>query len=297
MHIRVYDVLELLTTVMTCQNIPVDFLYRRGTMDSYRLNKAAWDRAVAEGENPYTKAVSQEQIAQAKQGIWNVYLSDCKPVPKDWFPDLQGCKVLCLASGGGQQAPILAALGAEVTLFDASPQQLEQDRFVAERNGLTIRLLEGDMADLSVFEDESFELVFNPVSTLFVPDIKPVWLESYRVLRGGGILMTGFMNPDEFIFDPDVLDHEGTFVVKYPLPYIEHETLDEGALEQRIRDRDMFHFSHTMEAQLGGIVGAGFVLNGFYEDRRSEEDGNPIRQIMPSFYVVRAQKPVRFGPT
>jgi SAM-dependent methyltransferase len=259
-------------------------------MKIHDLNKVAWDQAVGEGTNPYTKVMSPEQITEARRGKWSLYLSDCKPVPEGWFPNLRGLKVLCLASGGGQQAPIFAALGAEVTLLDASPRQLAQDQFVAERDNLIIKIVEGDMADLSAFADERFELIFNPPSTLFVPDLEPVWRECYRVLRVGGLLMTGFMNPDEFIFDDVALDNEGTFVVKYALPYVEHEALGQEALEARIRHKEMFHFSHTMEAQLGGLTKAGFVITGFYEDRRSEEDGNPIRHYMPSYYVVRAQK-------
>ena len=259
-------------------------------MSIYTWNKIAWDAAVSSGENPYTQVVSSEQIAQAKQGNWALYLSDIKPVPRDWFPELQGLKILCLASGGGQQAPIFAALGAEVTLLDASPQQLAQDKFVAERENLSITLVEGDMADLSTFADDNFGLIFNPPSTLFVPDLEPIWAECYRVLKKGGVLLTGFMNPDEFIFDYEVLDDRGEFVVKYPLPYIEHETLNEAALAQRIAAQEMFHFSHSMETQLGGLIQAGFAITGFYEDRRPEEDDNPIRHYMPSYYVLRAEK-------
>lgn len=259
-------------------------------MNIYQLNQAAWDRAVGGGSNPYTKVISAEQVAEARQGKWSLSLSACKPVPKEWFPNLQGCKVLCLASGGGQQAPIFAALGAEVTLLDASPKQLAQDEYVANRDKLSIQLVEGDMADLSAFADESFELVYNQPSTLFVPDVAPVWRECYRVLQANGILMTGFMNPDEFVFDEDAIDNEGAFVVKHPLPYAEYETLSPMVREQRIREQSMFHFSHSMEAQLGGLTKAGFVITGFYEDRRSEADGNPIRHYMPSVYVARAQK-------
>jgi ubiquinone/menaquinone biosynthesis C-methylase UbiE len=262
----------------------------RGYVDIYDLNKAAWDHAVGEGTNPYTKVVPPEHVAAARHGTWSLSLSACKPVPKNWFPNLKGLKVLCLASGGGQQAPIFAALGAEVTLLDASAQQLAQDQFVAERDNLKITLVEGDMADLSAFADERFELIYNQPSTLFVPDVAPVWRECYRVLQAGGVLMTGFMNPDEFIFDDVALDNEGIFVVKHPLPYAEHEALSQEAREQRIRKKEMFQFSHTMEAQLGGLTKAGFVITSFYEDRRSEEDGNPIRHFMPSVYVARAQK-------
>ena len=109
----------------------------------------------------FSKKSVEDQVAAARQGSWSLYLSDCKPVPRDWFPSLQRLKVLCLASGGGQQAPIFAALGAEVTLLDASARQLAQDRFVAERDNLSIRLVEGDMADLSAFADASFGLIFN----------------------------------------------------------------------------------------------------------------------------------------
>jgi SAM-dependent methyltransferase len=235
-------------------------------MNSYDLNQAAWDHAVHTGTNLYTKVVSSQEVAAARQGLWSLYLSDCRSVPKGWFPKLQGLHVLCLASGGGQQAPILAALGAEVTLLDASPLQLAQDQFVAERDNLVIKCVEGNMADLLAFEDASFELIINPPSTLFVPEVAPVWRECYRVLRSGGILMTGFINPDEFVFDYVALENEGVFVVKHPLPYIESETLDPEALDQRIRNKGMFHFSHTMEAQLGGLTQAGFVITSFYED-------------------------------
>jgi 2-polyprenyl-3-methyl-5-hydroxy-6-metoxy-1,4-benzoquinol methylase len=118
------------------------------SMDIYEMNRIAWDHAVAEGGNPYTKVLSSEQVAAASQGEWALYLSDIKPVPRDWFPRLKGLRVLCLASGGGQQAPIFAALGADVTLLDASAQQLAQDRFVAERDYLPIRFVEGGTADL-----------------------------------------------------------------------------------------------------------------------------------------------------
>ena len=259
-------------------------------MDIQDLNESAWDRAADEGENPYTRVVTQDQVAAARDGSWDLYLSDLKPVPPEWFPPLAGLRVLCLASGGGQQGPIFAAAGAKVTVLDASTRQLAQDRHVAERDGLSIRTVQGDMADLSAFETGSIDLVFNPPSTLFVPELDPIWRECHRVLSKNGLLMTGFMNPDEFVFEPDALDDEGTFVVKYPLPYVEHETLSPAEFAERKRKREMFHFSHSMEAQLGGLLGAGFVITGFYEDRRSEADGNAIRHYMPSIFVVKAQK-------
>jgi len=113
-------------------------------------NRAAWDREVERGSQ-WTVPVSKEVIAAARQGQWEIVLTPTKPVPRDWFPDLEGLDVLCLASGGGQQAPILAAVGANVTVLDNSPKQLEQDRIVADRDSLTITTIEGDMANLTMF--------------------------------------------------------------------------------------------------------------------------------------------------
>jgi len=111
-------------------------------------NRHAWDRQVECG-NPWTVPVGEEEIARARRGAWKIVLTPTKPVPADWFPPLAGLDVLCLASGGGQQGPILAAAGAKVTVFDNSPKQLAQDRLVANREGLIIATFQGDMAELS----------------------------------------------------------------------------------------------------------------------------------------------------
>jgi SAM-dependent methyltransferase len=89
---------------------------------------------------------------------------------------------------------------------------------VAAREGLAIRTVLGDMRDLSAFPDASFDVVFNPVSNVFCPDLAPVWREAFRVLRPGGILLAGFMNPDVFIFDVAALER-GERVVRYRLPF------------------------------------------------------------------------------
>ncbi|HLL61823.1 MAG TPA: class I SAM-dependent methyltransferase [Propionibacteriaceae bacterium] len=259
-------------------------------MDVFATNREAWDRAATSGSNPYAQAVSAEQVRAARAGDWQIRLSDQKPVPGDWLASVAGADVLCLASGGGQQAPILAAAGARVTLLDASPGQLALDRMVAERDDLDLVIVEGDMADLSRFGDSTFDLIINPVSTLFAPDLEPIWAGCARTLRRGGELMTGFLNPDEFVFDADALDERGEFVVRHRLPYREHETLTADQIENRRAAGEMFHFSHTMETQLGGILAAGLVITGFYEDRRPDWDGNRIRHYLPSYFVVRARR-------
>jgi SAM-dependent methyltransferase len=227
-------------------------------------NRDAWDLNVERG-NPWTVPVGPQAIAAAKEGRWEILLTPTKPVPKSWFPALPGCKVLCLASGGGQQGPILAAAGAKVTVFDNSPKQLEQDRFVAAREGLELATIQGDMADLSAFDAGSFDLIVHPVSNCFVPDLEPVWKEAYRVLRRDGALLAGFVNPVLYIFD-EALEEKGILRVEHRLPYSDLDHLSEAQKKRYLEEGRALEFSHTLEEQIGGQLEAGFVIAGFYED-------------------------------
>jgi SAM-dependent methyltransferase len=251
-----------------------------------QFNKKAWNKKVDE-KNRWTQPVSSQEIQKARKGEWQVLLTPIKPVPADWFPEMKGADILCLASGGGQQAPIFAAAGANVTSFDNSPRQLDQDRFVADREGLAFKTIEGDMADLSPLPDESFDFIFNPASTCFIPSVIPVWKEAYRVLRKGGTLVTGFTDPVEYCFDIELYD-KGIYTLKYSLPYSDLTSISE---EERVRlfsPDEAVEFSHTLQDQIGGQLDAGFHLIGFYEDYRDDEK---IKDYMPSFIATRALKP------
>lgn len=250
-----------------------------------QYNQKAWDHEV-ESANPWTIPVSPEEIQAAREGNFSLLLTPGKPVPADWFPPLRGCRLLCLASGGGQQGPILAAAGAQVTMFDNSPKQLAQDRLVAQREKLSIKLVEGDMADLSVFEDAGFDFIFHPVANCFVPHIRPVWREAFRVLAPGGTLIAGFVNPVQYSFDQELAE-QGIYQVKYSLPYSDLTSITEEERIKRFKDAPL-EFSHTLEDQIGGQLDAGFHLTGLYEDYWVEKK---IRDYMPSFIATRALKP------
>ena len=257
-------------------------------MDVRAYNREAWNKEVLKG-NPWTLPVTHEQVVKAKQGEWNIVLTPSIYVPKRWFPDLKGKPVLCLASGGGQQAPILSAAGGKVTSLDNSPLQLKRDREVALREGLDITTVEGDMRDLSMFPDNHFVLIFHPVSNLFVPDVKPVWKEAFRVLQPGGVLLSGFSNPINYIFDWQKIEQEKKLEVKYHLPYSDIEDLPKDQLEAYIKDNNPLEYSHSFNDQLGGQLDAGFFITGFFEDR---DPFGLIGQYMPTFFAVRAQKPL-----
>lgn len=256
-------------------------------MDSYsEHNRKAWDKQVALG-NQWTVPVTPEQIEAARRGAWHLVLTPTIPVPRDWYPPLAGADVLCLASGGGQQGPILAAAGAKVTVLDNSPAQLARDDEVARREALAVRTVLGDMRDLSMFAGESFDLIFHPVSNCFCPEILPVWRESYRVLRKGGVLLAGFNNPVLYIFDFDKLD-AGELIVTRSLPYADVTDASPEALRRLDEEGLPYEWSHSLDKQIGGQLAAGFVLAGFYEDI---DPGTVLGQTMPTYIATRAVKP------
>ena len=255
-------------------------------IDPVAHNRAAWDREVGSG-NEWTVPVGPGVIARARAGDWSVVLIGYRPTPRDWFPgDLAGTAVLCLASGGGQQGPVLAAAGADVTVFDNSPRQLARDEEVAAREGLAIRTVLGDMRDLSAFPGASFDVVFNPVSNVFCPELAPVWRECFRVLRPGGLLMAGFMNPDIFIFDLAALDERAEFVVRHPVPF---STLDLPEDERtRVYQDGPIEYSHTLTEQIGGQLAAGFLLTHLVE---APHHADHTARYLPGYIATRAIKP------
>ena len=126
-------------------------------MEYIKENGKIWDER-SENNDTWSIPVTSEMIELARKGNWSILLTPTKSVPLNWFPEkLHEKKILCLASGGGQQGPILAATGADVTVFDNSLKQLEKDEFVAQRDNLKIKTLQGNMQDLSIFEDEEPE--------------------------------------------------------------------------------------------------------------------------------------------
>ena len=241
-----------------------------------------------EQDDEWTRPVSGEVIARARQGDWSVVLIGYVPVDRSWFPaELAGVDVLCLASGGGQQGPTLAAAGARVTVFDNSPRQLGQDELVAAREGLELTTVLGDMRDLSAFSDNRFDLIFHPVSNLFCPELAPVWRECFRVLRPGGILLSGFVNPDTYIFDAEALDNREEFVVRHALPYSDL-SLSAEERERAFGPDAPIEYSHTLTEQIGGQLAAGFVLTGFVEAPHQSEI---TARYLPGYFATRAVKP------
>ncbi len=248
-------------------------------MEYQKLNAEIISKWCREGWQ-WGQPVSHECFARAKQGEWGVYLTPTKFVPREWFGELRGKKVLGLASGGGQQMPIFTALGAECTVLDYSEQQCASERLVAEREGYEIEIVQADMTKPLPFADETFDLIFHPVSNCYVEEVEGIFRECYRVLKKGGTFLGGYDMGINYLFD------EGETELKYALPF--NPLKDPALYELSMKNDWGIQFSHTLTEQIGGQLRAGFTLTDLYEDTNGE--GRLHELNVPSFIATRCKK-------
>ncbi|EFB71417.1 class I SAM-dependent methyltransferase [Providencia rustigianii] len=251
-------------------------------------NQKAWDKQ-AELQQAWSTPVDSATIDEAKKGNWQIHLTPTA-LNKQWLGDIQNKHILCLASAGGQQAPILAAAGGIVTVFDLSEKQLEQDRLVALRDDLSLNIIQGDMRSLQIFPDNSFDIIFHPISNLYIPDVNPVWQECYRVLKPQGKLLSSFFNPIVFVDDREKLTDEHNIIRPcYRMPFSELENLSPEQIEVKQKNQEAFVFGHSLTDLIGGQIRVGFTITGFQEDWQP----NPrfvIDNYLPTFLATLAIK-------
>ena len=243
------------------------------------INAETIDRWGREGWE-WGRPISHETYENALRGQWDVFLTPTKPVPHAWLGDLRGKKVLGLASGGGQQMPIFAALGADCTVLDYSPLQIQSEELVAQREGYAIRCIRGDMTKPLPFADGEFDLIFHPVSNCYVQEVRPIWRKCLRVLKPGGILLAGTDHYVNYIVD----ENEERIVNSLPFDPLKNPE----QMAQLQKDDSGVQFSHSLEEQIGGQLEAGFTLLELYEDTNGE--GRLHELHIPTFLAMRSRK-------
>ena len=262
-------------------------------MDSYQdINAKSIGSWIKQGWE-WGQPISHEVFMAAKRGDWGIVLTPQRIMPHSWLEpfyknkSLNGATLIGLASGGGQQMPIFAALGADCTVMDITPEQLESERAVSQREGYKINIVQGDMTKTFPFDDKSFDIICHPVSNVYVEDVHHVWRECYRVLKPGGIIVSGLDNGINYLFLEEPEDEaDGPLIVQYPLPF--NPLQDPMIYDYCMRNDLGIQFSHTIEEQLGGQLKAGLVLTDLYEDR----DNLPgIGRFYPQYIASRARRP------
>lgn len=249
-------------------------------MNYQDINAQTIDRWIDEGWE-WGIPISHEAYVNALAGEWDMLLTPTKYVPHSWFGDLRGKKVLGLASGGGQQMPIFAALGADCTVLDYSPKQLGSERMVAQREGYEIEIIRADMTKPLPFADETFDLIFHPVSNCYVEEVKPIFKECARILKHGGVLLCGLDNGVNYLVNED----ETAIVNTMPFNPLKNEE----QRKQLEEDDCGIQFSHTVEEQIGGQLEAGLMITHIYGDTNGV--GRLHEMNIECYFATRAVKP------
>ncbi len=215
-----------------------------------------------------------------------------------------GRDVLCLASGGGTHAPLYAIAGARVTVVDISPRQLEHDDAVAQQLGLPIRTLCQSIDRLEALDDASFDVVVQPVSSSYVPDVRAVYRQVARVIRRGGVYVSQHKQPValQTIASSGEGD-EAAGPLRLWTPAVDGKRIPAGPDIDRagparrdvigIREQGTDEFVHTLDALIGGLCDAGFVITDFQEPPRADAsapEGTPQSRarFAPPYLKIRA---------
>ncbi len=248
------------------------------------INAKTWD-AWAQNGCDWSIPVTHEQCLAAREGNWAVYLTPCIAVPRKWFSFEKGKEYWALPAVVGSRCLSFLCWERNVWFLIILTSSFRGNGKSLSGRVTKIRILKGDMTKPLPFQDESFDLIFHPVSNCYVEDILPIWKECYRVLKKGGSLLSGFDNGMNFLFDDD-----GTLplTVANRLPFNPLK-MDPKVREQMIANGEGIQFSHSLEEEIGGQLKAGFLLKDLYEDRDREGCGI-LREYTPQYVATWSVK-------
>lgn len=229
--------------------------------EAHQVNRRVWDAMVDRGQ-AFTRPARDEEFAAPLAALDS----------RGWLGgSVAGRAVLCLASGGGRQGPLFAAAGAQVTVVDLSPAMLALDRQVAVERRLTLETVEASMDDLSMLPAAAFDVVYQPVSTCYVPDVARVYREVARVTAPGGIYISQHKQPASLQASLEPGLHGGYQMSE---PYYR-----EGALpavgQSRVREAGTHEFLHRWQQLVGELCRAGFVIEDLVEPFHADAAAEP----------------------
>jgi ubiquinone/menaquinone biosynthesis C-methylase UbiE len=202
------------------------------------------------------------------------------PVVSLMMEGVGGKHVLCLAGGGGQQSAVFALLGAKVTVFDLAPEQLEADQRAADHYGYAVDTIQGDMRDLSALPRAEFDRVYQPISTLFIPDLRQLYHGVARVIKPGGLYHSQYAAPLLYMAEQKPWDGEA-YTLRITQPYIRGAVLEteDGRLNCS-QGRSFAEFHHLLSDIINGHIAEGFEIRGVWEDPRPDSLP-PLQELEP----------------
>lgn len=252
--------------------------------DDHWHNKAAWDRL----------AKKQDRLAKPARDIDFADPLASVDGPGWLGGNIQGKRVLCLAAGGGRQGPIYSAAGAIVTVVDISPAMLELDRMVASQRKLKLNTVETSMDDLSAFAERSFDIVIQPVSTCYVPDLTKVYREVARVTEVGGLYISQHKQPVSLQASLETVGGVGGGF-KLEQIYYRNEPLPPSPKPNLIREEGTLEYIHRWETLIGAMCRCGFSIEDLTEPMHAKPDAlfNSFAhrcQFIPPYVRIKARR-------
>lgn len=243
-------------------------------------NQRAWDARARRGER-FAQPAEADQLRDPLAALDS----------NGWLAgEVAGRDVLCLGAGGGKQSALFATAGARVTVVDLSAEMLVLDRTVAAERGLQVRAVQASMDDLGALPAASFDLVWQPVSTCYVPDVTRVYREVARVLRDGGLYVSQHKQPTSLQADLHV-SAAGLVLVE---PYYRQGSLPDSPPALH-REAGTFEFLHRWEDLVGGMCRAGLMIEDLVEplhaDPHATHDSFAFRSCYAAPYVrIKARR-------
>lgn len=260
---------------------PIFVTFDRTVSTDYQTtNRRVWN-SLADSGSLFAKVATDEECRNPLKVLDG----------RGWLPKtVAGLDVLCLASGGAWQSVLYAVAGAKVTVVDVSDSMLQLDEREADRRGLNIQTVRGSMDDLRMFDDSSFDVVHQPVSSCYIPDLCPMYAEISRVLRNDGIYISQHKQPTSLQISHRNERHQFVIGVEYyhkgPLP---------RQIDQSYRESGATEYLHRLDDLLGGLCRSGLVIEDLREPVRADYEAAVAHygyrgRFVPPYIRIKARR-------
>jgi ubiquinone/menaquinone biosynthesis C-methylase UbiE len=204
----------------------------------------------------------------------------------DLLGDVKGKKVIELGCGGAENSIVLAKKGAICTGVDMSTEQLKYAKNLMIEHDVKIELIQGDIENLTMFDDETFDIAISIFALDWMQDLNAAFKEAHRILKPHGIFVFSTQHPIYNLLGAEDLDLKE---LKIAQSYFEKEWIfkDSKGIELRV------HASKISDI-INGVIRIGFSIENILEPKPLEADVIPQRQeifkTIPSTLICKVLK-------
>lgn len=219
------------------------------------------------------------------------------------YAGLVGGPVLEIGCGTGRLLTPLAEAGYEVTGLDSSESMLDIARTRTTGFDDSVRLVHGDMRDLTRFDQNAFRLVIVAVNSFLHLETQVDQITALRQIRNvldrDGLLVVDVFNPtpqslirmdDRYAFDAEWNMNSGNLVQRYSHRHLDSaeqlittrlffDVIDESGAIARQTTTYRMRYVHRFELELL-LSHAGFELEGIYGSYGLEQYDHEADQII-----------------